>query len=201
MGSFALQVGSWISQTKTNVDVAVRYCALAVDGKLMYRSPVGDPTTWKRNPNQARKPKVFGQFAKGGPKANWQMGFMNGGASKYRTKGATAGYVGGRFRGAWMVSIGTPDNTVGTVLDAEGRLTLEAHKAIIAGAKAGDVIHFRNNMPYAQRLEKGWSKQAPFGMVALTVVEWNVIVDNVVNGIRSGTSGADFAQGFESYSL
>lgn len=192
MGSFALQIAGWVEKTKKDVDTVVRYCALAIDGKLMYRSPVGDPTTWLVNPN---KPKVFRKVSAADPKGSQQKALKGG------KKGATAGYVGGRFRGAWMVSIGTPDNTVGTVLDAEGRLTLEAHKAIIAGAKGGDVIHFRNNMPYAQRLEKGWSKQAPLGMVALTVVEWNVIVDNVVNGIRAGTSGADFAQGFESYSL
>jgi hypothetical protein len=196
MGTFALQIRAWVDKTKGDLDLAVRYCALTVDGKLMYRSPVGDPTKWKVNPN---KPKVFGKFSAVGPKANWQMGFMNGGTSTYRTSGA--GYVGGRFRGAWMVSIGTPDNSVGTALDAEGKATLEAHKAIIAAAKAGDVIHFRNNMPYAERLEKGWSQQAPLGMVALTVVEWQTIVDNVVNGIRAGTSAADFAQGFETYSL
>ncbi|MBV6321901.1 hypothetical protein [Duganella violaceipulchra] len=196
MGTFALQIRAWVDKTKGDLDTAVRYCAMAVDGKLMYRSPVGDPTKWKVNPN---KPKVFGKFSAVGPKANWQMGFMSGGASTYRTSGA--GYVGGRFRGAWMVSIGTPDNSVGTALDTEGRATLEAHKVIIAAAKAGDVIHFRNNMPYADRLEKGWSQQAPLGMVALTVVEWQTIVDNVVNGIRAGTSAAEFAQGFETYSL
>lgn len=196
MSSFSLQIRAWVDKTKGDLDTAVRYCALAVDGKLMYRSPVGDPTTWKVNPN---KPKVFGKFGATGPKANWQLGFLSKGASTYRTSGA--GYVGGRFRGAWMVSIGSPDNSLGTVVDPSGNITLEAHKAIIAAAKAGDVIHFRNNMPYAVRLEQGWSKQAPLGMVALTVVEWNVIVDNVVNGIRAGTSAADFAQGFNTYSL
>jgi len=196
MASFSLQIAEWCKKVGTDLDSAVKYCALAVDGKLMYRSPVGDPTTWKVNPN---KPKVFGKFSAAGPKANWQLGFMSKGSSTYRMSGA--GYVGGRFRGAWMVSIGAPDNTVGTVLDPSGNVTLEAHKAILAAAKAGDVIHFRNNLPYAERLEKGWSKQAPLGIVALTVVEWRTIVDNVVNGIRSGTSAEDFAQGFKTYSL
>jgi hypothetical protein len=196
MASFSLFIAEWCKKVGGDLDTVVRYCGMAVDGKLMYRSPVGDPTTWKVNPN---KPKVFGKFGAAGPKANWQLGFMSKGASTYRMSGA--GYVGGRFRGAWMVSIGAPDNSLGTVLDPSGNITLVAHRAILAAAKAGDVIHFRNNMPYAERLEKGWSKQAPLGIVALTVVEWRTIVDNVVNGIRSGTSAEDFAQGFKTYSL
>lgn len=194
--SFSLQIAQWVEKTKGDLDKAVRYCALTIDGKLMYRSPVGDPTTWKVNPN---KPKVFGKFSATGPKSGWQAGFMSKGASTYRTSGA--GYVGGRFRGAWMFSIGSPSAEQGTVVDPTGKLTLDAHKALIAAAKAGDVLYFQNNMPYAKRLEQGWSKQAPLGMVALTVVEWQTIVDNVVNGIRAGTTAAEFAQGFETYSL
>lgn len=194
--SFALQVGAWVQKTGDNLDKVVRYCALAIDGKLMYRSPVGDPSKWKVNPN---KPKVFGKFSAAGPKASWQAGFMSKGSSTYRTSGA--GYVGGRFRGAWMFSIGSPSAEQGTVIDPSGKLTLDAHKALIAAAKAGDILYFQNNMPYAKRLEQGWSQQAPFGMVALTVVEWQTIVDNVVNGIRAGTTAAEFTQGFNTYSL
>jgi hypothetical protein len=196
MGTFALQIAQWVEKTKGDLDKTVRLCALSIDGKLIQRSPVGDPSKWKYNPN---KPKVFGKFSAAGPKKNWQEGFVSKGKSNYSMSGA--GYVGGRFRGAWMLSIGSPSSSIGTAIDPTGDDTKAAHAATVAGAKAGDVVYFQNNMPYAQRLEQGWSKQAPIGMVALTVVEWSNIVDNVVNGIRSGTSAEDFSQGFKTYSL
>ena len=34
--------------------------------------------------------------------------------------------------------------------------------------KLGDMVTWANNMPYAKRLESGWSKQAPQGIVAPT---------------------------------
>lgn len=195
MGTFALQIGQWVEKTKGDADKIVRYCAQRVDGRLINRSPVGDPSKWKYNPN---KPKVFGKFSAAGPKSNWQQGFVSKGKSNYSMSGA--GYVGGRFKGAWMLSIGSPDKSIGTAVDPTGDNTKAAHAAVIATTKAGDVVYFQNNLPYAKRLEQGWSKQAPIGMVALTVVEWHNIVDNVVNGIRSGTSADDFAQGFRTYS-
>jgi hypothetical protein len=31
--------------------------------------------------------------------------------------------------------------------------------------------YIQNNLPYAERLENGWSKQAPHGMVKITLYE------------------------------
>jgi hypothetical protein len=111
------------------------------------------------------------------------------------------GYVGGRFRGNWQMSIGSPMPGTLDVIDKDGQATLAAHSTVVAAARAGNVFYITNNLPYAKRIEEGWSRQAPIGLVALTVVEWNNIVDNAVNGVRAGTSGDDFAQGFETYSL
>jgi hypothetical protein len=33
------------------------------------------------------------------------------------------------------------------------------------------VIYLQNNMPYARRIEWGWSKQAPSGVMAMTLAE------------------------------
>lgn len=111
------------------------------------------------------------------------------------------GYTGGRFRGNWQMSIGAPAAGVLDLIDKDGRATQAAHAGIVGAAKAGQVFYLMNNLPYANRIEKGWSRQAPVGLVALTVVEWNNIVDAAVNGVRSGTSASDFAQGYQSYAL
>ena len=41
-------------------------------------------------------------------------------------------------------------------------------------------IIIQNNLPYANRLENGWSKQAPKGMVALTLSEMRTKYRNVL---------------------
>lgn len=109
------------------------------------------------------------------------------------------GYVGGRFRGNWQVGIGAPPAGTLAVADPTGATTIAAHAGVIGSAKAGDVIYLVNNLPYARRIEEGWSRQAPVGLVALTVVEFRVIVNDAVNGVRAGTSASDFAQGHATY--
>lgn len=121
-----------------------------------------------------------------------------GDASYWKSK-PPKGYTGGRFRGAWSMSIGSPSTSLSRVIDKDGTATIGSHASVVAAARAGDVIYLTNNLPYAQRIEQGWSRQAPVGLVALTVVEFAVIVDNAVNGVRAGTSSSDFSQGFESY--
>jgi hypothetical protein len=122
------------------------------------------------------------------------------GDAKYWKHPAPAGYSGGAFRGAWQVAIGSPASGLSGVIDKDGTATLAAHASVIASAKAGQVQYLTNNKPYAKRIEQGWSRQAPVGLVALTVVEWNNIVDAAVNGVRAGTSAEEFAQGFRTYS-
>lgn len=38
-----------------------------------------------------------------------------------------------------------------------------------------------NNVPYAERVEFGWSSQAPEGMMRVTALEWPNIVDKLTN--------------------
>lgn len=120
-----------------------------------------------------------------------------GDATYWKSK-PPAGYVGGRFRGAWQMSIGSPSSGTGAI-DQDGSATTAAHAGIAATAKCGDVIYLTNNLPYAKRIEQGWSRQAPVGLVALTVVEFNTMLDDAVNGVRAGTSAADFSQGWSSF--
>ena len=75
----------------------------------------------------------------------------------------------GRFRANWNVSVGAPDYTT-TTSTAKGRGVTEAARA--ATLDIGGVVWLANGLPYARRLEFGWSKQAPTGMVRLSLLEF-----------------------------
>lgn len=87
------------------------------------------------------------------------------------------GYVGGRFRGNWQLGVGTiPAGETGRI-DPRGAATLGAIVAEIPTKAAGKIYYLANNVPYAQRIEDGWSRQAPQGLVGRTVLEFPSIVD------------------------
>jgi len=77
----------------------------------------------------------------------------------------------GRFRANWNYSVGAPDESTSLWVDPTGGLTIRKIIAQSRGAKAGYVYYLTNALPYAQRLENGWSKQAPQGMVRLTAMD------------------------------
>lgn len=54
----------------------------------------------------------------------------------------------------------------------------------IAGArqfKLGDTLKMANSVPYIRRLEYGWSRQAPAGMLRVNAARWDEFVEH---GIR-----------------
>lgn len=89
------------------------------------------------------------------------------------------GYVGGRFRANWQYRFGTiPSGEVDKV-DPSGKTSIVDIQKVFTSPSAG--IHYiANNLPYAKRLEQGWSRQAPSGMVALTMVEFQGIFNRAV---------------------
>ena len=89
----------------------------------------------------------------------------------------------GRFRGNWQTAIGSvPSGTI-EVLDPDGNIVIAKVAGVTAGMEIGDVVYMANNLPYAQRLEDGWSQQAPAGMVRLTVQRFQPIADAVIRQI------------------
>lgn len=94
------------------------------------------------------------------------------------------GYVGGRFRGNWQLGVGTiPVGETGRV-DPVGSATVGAITAEIPAEAAGKVFYLANNVPYAERIEQGWSRQAPTGLVALTAMEFQSIVDQAAGAVQ-----------------
>lgn len=92
----------------------------------------------------------------------------------------------GRLRGNWQASIGSPLQSQITRTDITGAATVAASLPSIAKA-TGNVWYFANNLPYAAVAEfglwgtgefatqkttrDGYSVQAPYGMVRLTMQE------------------------------
>lgn len=111
------------------------------------------------------------------------------------------GYVGGRFRANWQLGEGSAPSSTLPDIDPSGSASKARILAALPPNAAGKVFYLVNNLPYSQKLEDGWSKQAPAGMVMLTVIKWNNIVENAVSGVTGGSDTPGFAAGFEAYPL
>jgi len=188
--SFAATIATWVDKTKENNDKAVRAYGMQILGRLIEISPVGDPRRWKINRayamarqhankvNAAQRRKNGGKLKRGQKKhASVLVSFKTkNGNVTFRQRGwAAKNYTGGRFRGNWQVTFDRP--AVGAIdrVDKAGTATLAAGREVLAHYDSGEYgsIWFTNNVPYAQRLEYGWSKQAPAGIVRVVAAEIN----------------------------
>lgn len=87
------------------------------------------------------------------------------------------GYSGGRFRGNWQYSFASPARGDVERIDKSGSETMSAIRSEVGLSKVAGVHWISNNLPYAERIESGWStNQAPQGVVALTELEFPQIV-------------------------
>lgn len=156
MGKFALDIAAWVAKANDRTDQVVRRVLQEVGDELLLRSPVGDREQWAIN---------AGRKAAGMPLL-------------------PPGYVGGRFRGNWQLSIDGPATGTLPDIDPKGTASKARMMAAIPAEPAGKRYFIVNNLPYAKRLEEGWSKQAPTGMVALTVVKYQSMVDGIVASLK-----------------
>ncbi|MGY2048909.1 HK97 gp10 family phage protein [Methylobacterium sp. JK268] len=91
----------------------------------------------------------------------------------------------GRFRANWRYGLGQMDRAVSDDVDPSGQETIGRLTAEVTTARFGDVIYLSNSLPYALRLENGWSKQAPAGMVGITVAEFEALVDRAADAAKA----------------
>jgi hypothetical protein len=86
----------------------------------------------------------------------------------------------GRFKANWVVGNGSINTSTTESLQAAN------NSNEISSIKVnGQTIFITNSLPYAQRLEYGWSKQAPLGVVRITAVEFQSIARQVGAELRS----------------
>lgn len=90
------------------------------------------------------------------------------------------GYVGGRFRANWQFGNHSINKNTTEEKDASGGDTIARIQAEASTVRAGGVVYLTNSLPYALRLEHGWSKQAPAGMVELSVRNYAHVVNDAV---------------------
>lgn len=95
------------------------------------------------------------------------------------------GYVGGRLRANWNVSLATPDTTTTTLTDDSGQQTINTGSVTI-NAFQDQPIYIVNSLPYVREIEyEGHSKQAPAGMLRITVSEFQNFVNQAANEVRT----------------
>jgi hypothetical protein len=88
-----------------------------------------------------------------------------------------AGYVGGRFKGNWQMGFNRITSGDLPDIDSSGGVSMARIESGVAGNPKDGIHYYTNNLPYAQRLEDGYSRtQAPNGIVELTVLEFGGIV-------------------------
>lgn len=90
----------------------------------------------------------------------------------------------GRFKGNWQVAIGVMPAGVLSLDDKSGTATMARVTAATLALEAGQVIYLVNNLEYARALEYGHSKQAPSGMIRVTIQEFNAAVNKAANEVR-----------------
>lgn len=71
----------------------------------------------------------------------------------------------GQARSNWNVGIGGPDYSTRPTEGRSGSNALQRGVRKAKSAKNGQGIHISNGLPYINRLNNGWSKQAPAGFV------------------------------------
>ncbi|MBM1191530.1 hypothetical protein [Pseudomonas weihenstephanensis] len=184
-GSFSAQIRAFADRTKGAIDVTMRDIIINIGNSVITMSPVGNPSIWKINKisheyNQAvaehneilrKNPQNFDKrgYLKRGLKLNDGMGIRT-----------PQGYIGGRFRGNWMFSIGSPDASTVDQVDPGGSRSMAR---IVNGAlqfNAGETAYITNSLPYAVPLEYGHSTQAPSGMVRITLANFQKIVEEAI---------------------
>ena len=172
--SFSAQIRAFCNKTNTSIDDAVKLATVLAVQQLVMRSPVADPDLWAANAGAAAARESA--FA-GGKSAR--------AAKKAHPNKAGKRHIGGRFRANWQVGLHQqPDATITDATDAGGGKTISRLTAVAAAARAGGVIYISNSLPYADALERGHSKQAPAGIVRLTVLALPVALESALRARR-----------------
>ena len=172
---------AFVEQIDQEMETKVRTIALAMLTEVIERSPVGNPDLWKANIDfraknvalaDAYDANVDARNAENTGKKKFKKLTKAERAQNYFVNDLAAGkrYVGGRFRGSHIVSIGSEDFTVTTDIDRSGSITMSKGQAALEGIKPYTQVFIQTNLPYAERLENGHSTQAPDGVYELAFI-------------------------------
>jgi hypothetical protein len=205
--SFSLDLKAFVENAKANAEMIVKKVSLDLVYSVIDRSPVGNPELWAANlayrdkTGRAADDYDFKVAARNTVINLTESNFTKYGnlrkgvkyakpltkaerVQNFDVNGLVSGkdYVGGRFRGNWLVSFDAPKTESIDLVDPRG---VEAKGDAAALIQSFDseigTIWIMNNLPYGPRLEyEAWSKQAPAGMVRVSVTEFQTYVNKAV---------------------
>lgn len=90
----------------------------------------------------------------------------------------------GRFRMNWQAAGAiTPSGILDTVDQSGDKAVAMAADYVFKNSDWGEFT-LTNNLPYAERLEYGWSNQAPQGMVRVNVARFNSLLEEEAAKVR-----------------
>ena len=90
----------------------------------------------------------------------------------------------GRFRMNWMASGGTPASGTTYATDKSGNTATGNATSFVLKVPDWREFTLTNNLPYAQRLEYGWSQQAPQGFVRVNVSRFQQLINEEANKVK-----------------
>ncbi|EDQ2321255.1 HK97 gp10 family phage protein [Salmonella enterica subsp. enterica] len=90
----------------------------------------------------------------------------------------------GRFRGNWQTTGATPATGLIAGVDPTGNKAVNNASTYIGSTPNWYEFTLTNNLPYAERLEYGWSKQAPVGMVRVNIARFNTLLNEEAAKVR-----------------
>jgi hypothetical protein len=106
----------------------------------------------------------------------------------------------GRFRSNWLTTINNETEETRETTDKSGNLALKEGQGVIDDAEGDEKIIIQNNMSYAAKIEYGgftkkpettktiggYSRQAPKGVVGVTLSQAGQIFQAAVNAVKGG---------------
>lgn len=94
----------------------------------------------------------------------------------------------GRASQNWNASTDSPDTRTHERTD-EGTALAEGGPIVASFKLSKQALYWTNGLPYAERLENGYSRQAPRGMIAVTVEEMRPVVERLAGRISREIGG------------
>ena len=92
--------------------------------------------------------------------------------------------LSGAARGNWQPDINSIQNDILEIEDKSGNSTVAKVATQTNNLKLGQYFTLTNNLPYILRLEYGWSKKSPQGMIGINVMRFQNFVNQANKDIK-----------------